>query len=130
MAFFEFPHTRTYDSDLGWIISKINAIIAGEELNQTDIQELQNAVESLQLWQSNMESGNYSVAVANSIRNFILMQGLDLIGALATPVAFELTQSGYFVANYPETWNDVTFNTTEYDISVPDYDYGHLVLTY
>lgn len=24
MAFFEFPHTRTYDSDLGWIIKRIN----------------------------------------------------------------------------------------------------------
>ena len=22
MAFFEFPHTRTYDSDLGWLIRK------------------------------------------------------------------------------------------------------------
>lgn len=27
MSFFEFPHTRTYDSDLGWLIKKIGELI-------------------------------------------------------------------------------------------------------
>ena len=27
MSFFEFPHTRTYDSDLGWLIKKMKEII-------------------------------------------------------------------------------------------------------
>lgn len=26
MSFFEFPHTRTYDSDLGWLIKEISRI--------------------------------------------------------------------------------------------------------
>lgn len=26
MSFFEFPHTRTYDSDLGWLIKKVSSI--------------------------------------------------------------------------------------------------------
>lgn len=38
MAFFEFPHTRTYDSDLGWLINAFNEI--SEKLNQY----LENAV--------------------------------------------------------------------------------------
>lgn len=38
MAFFEFPHTRTYDSDLGWLIKAFNEIT--EKLNQY----LENAV--------------------------------------------------------------------------------------
>lgn len=38
MAFFEFPHTRTYDSDLGWLIKAFNEI--SEKLDQY----LENAV--------------------------------------------------------------------------------------
>lgn len=30
MSFFEFPHTRTYDSDLGWLISKVKEIAESE----------------------------------------------------------------------------------------------------
>ena len=26
MSFFEFPHTRTYDSDLGWLIKKMEEL--------------------------------------------------------------------------------------------------------
>ena len=32
MAYFEFPHTRTYDSDLGWLIKHVKAI--GDSLQQ------------------------------------------------------------------------------------------------
>ena len=27
MSFFEFPHTRTYDSDLGWLIKKMEELL-------------------------------------------------------------------------------------------------------
>ena len=30
----------------------------------------------------------------------------------------------------PESWDDITFNTTGYDTTVDGYDYGHLVLSY
>ena len=26
MSFFEFPHTRTYDSDLGWLIKEVHTL--------------------------------------------------------------------------------------------------------
>ena len=38
MAFFEFPHTRTYDSDLGWLIKAFN------EISQKLDEYLENAV--------------------------------------------------------------------------------------
>jgi hypothetical protein len=44
-------------------------------------------------------------------------------------VWFGLTDDGYFVAYIPESWQDVTFRTTGYDITtelMPDF--GHLVL--
>lgn len=46
-------------------------------------------------------------------------------------VYFGLTNTGYFVAYIPQNWRDVRFNTTEYDIQVPQTtEYGHLTLTY
>lgn len=41
MSFFEFPHTRTYDSDLGWLIKKM--------------QELMNEYETLMQWKAQHE---------------------------------------------------------------------------
>ncbi len=49
------------------------------------------------------------------------------------PVAifFEINNDGYFVANIPETWNEIQFNTTGYDYpEINDVDYGHLVMSY
>lgn len=41
-----------------------------------------------------------------------------------------INDDGYFVYYIPDSWDDITFNTTDLDIFVPDVDYGHLVLSY
>ena len=50
---------------------------------------------------------------------------------IATMIFFGITDDGYFVAYIPESWDDITFNTTGLDINVPiQPEYGHLVLSY
>ena len=50
---------------------------------------------------------------------------------IATMVFFGITDDGYFVAYIPESWDDITFNTTGLDINLPiQPEYGHLVLSY
>lgn len=50
---------------------------------------------------------------------------------IATMVFFGITGDGYFVAYIPESWDDITFYTTELDIFLPlEPEYGHLVLAY
>ena len=50
---------------------------------------------------------------------------------IATMLFFGLTEDGYFVAYIPESWDDITFNTTGLDIWLDlQPDYGHLVLSY
>lgn len=49
------------------------------------------------------------------------------------PVAifFEINNDGYFVANIPETWDEIQFNTTGYDYpEINSFGYGHLVMSY
>jgi hypothetical protein len=63
MSFFEFPHTRTYDSDLGWLIKTMKEI-SGEYSSLVDwmnehkgeYQELLNKVTHLQNELSSLES--------------------------------------------------------------------------
>lgn len=50
---------------------------------------------------------------------------------IATMVFFAITEDGYFVAYIPESWDDITFNTTGLDIWLDlQPEYGHLVLSY
>ena len=48
---------------------------------------------------------------------------------IATMISVEIPD-GHFVYYIPESWDDITFNTTGYDTTVDGYDYGHLVLSY
>ena len=49
---------------------------------------------------------------------------------LATMIFVRISDAGYFVYYIPESWDDITFNTTGLDITIPDTDYGRLVLSY
>lgn len=48
MAYFEFPHTRTYDSDLGWLIKHMGEMIES-------ISNLESGEEALQEWKTEHE---------------------------------------------------------------------------
>lgn len=50
---------------------------------------------------------------------------------IATMIFVEISDAGYIVYYIPDTWDDITFNTTELDIEVKEYpEYGRLVLSY
>lgn len=78
MAYFEFPHTRTYDSDLGWLIKHVKAI--GDSLQQFyDVNVIKYA-EPLQ-WSITNNYGAHTIVV-NDDMAFISMKpvpaGIDL----------------------------------------------------
>lgn len=130
MSFFEFPHTRTYDSDLGWlikqvnsydeVISTLNAWIAENEPKLDDFENLYNM----------MMSGNLPAGVQEGINKWMQLHALDIIGELVKMVFFGITDAGYFVAYIPDGWDDIIFNTTGYDISITGTEYGHLTLSF
>ena len=47
MGYFNFPHTRSYDDDLGFLIKRYNQIKDLEEKTIEDIEELQKRVDDL-----------------------------------------------------------------------------------
>lgn len=133
MSYFEFPHTRTYDSDLGWLIKcckNVNEAI--NALNQWKNEVEPKIEDILRIW-GLLESGQLPPAIQDAIRQWLSVNAIDLLGELVKTVFFGLTDDGHFVAYIPDGWEDITFNTTYYDIILsahPEYSYGHLVLSY
>ena len=130
MAFFEFPHTRTYDSDLGWIIKNMKntdeAIAALDEF----MKNAENAFDELNKLLNDIAEGRFPEEIANAIRQYIVRNYYDMIGDMIKMLWFGLTDSGYFVAYIPDSWDAVQFNTTGYDVELEIApDYGHLVLS-
>ena len=130
MSFFEFPHTRTYDSDLGWIIKTIKDLISGiDSLDDWKIQHEEEYNQLKALYDAIM-SGNFPPEVIAAFNKWATINMPMLMSSMIAAVFFGITDDGYFYADIPESWAEIIFNTTGYDISIPGTDFGHLVLTY
>lgn len=131
MGYFSFPHTRSYDSDLGWLIKNVsnyNSTIAA--LNEW-IATNTPRIEDLEAFQAAMESGTLPEGVQEGITTWLTHNGADVLTAIIKNVWFGLTDAGYFVAYVPDSWSDIIFKTTGLDIDLAlQPDYGHLVLQY
>lgn len=131
MAFFEFPHTRTYDSDLGWLIGAVKKLMECCEEIQSFKDEFTEAYNELVEIYNQISAGVLPENIQKAFNQWMKEHAVDLVGELVKMVFFGLTDSGYFVAYIPESWDDIIFNTTEYDIIIPEFgEYGHLTLSY
>lgn len=130
MSFFEFPHTRTYDTDLGWLIRQcktneeaIAALNRWKEETQPTIDDFKNLYDM-------MIRGELPAGIQHGIEIWMRENALDLVGELVEMVFFGLTDDGYFVAYIPESWSDILFSTSGYDDNIVGIDFGHLILSY
>lgn len=126
MAFFnEFPHTRTYDNDLGWLIKHVKSyddtIAALNEWIKINTPK----IDDLEAFKNALESGDLPDGVAQAIRDWCSENLIDLMAESIKNVFFGLTSSGYFCAYIPESWSSITFGTIQ-DGEL----YGHLTLEY
>ena len=133
MSFFEFPHTRTYDSDLGWLIKHVNSYDETIAALNAWIAKNEPKMDDLYAFMEALEEGDLPEGMKQGLYQWATEHLIDLVGATISNVFFGLTDVGYFVAYIPDSWADIEFNTSEYDIILsehPEYGYGHLVLSY
>lgn len=111
-----------YDDSLSYyevlckVVTYINNIIKDMQTTDTEITELQKEIKEIQTWINNFKT--------TELENLIAEQ-------IATMIFIEISNAGYIIYYMPEQWEDITFNTTGLDITVPDYpEYGRLVLSY
>lgn len=110
-----------YDDSLSYyevlckVVDYINKLIEQDRVFGETLEELKSEIDIVQDW-----IDNFDTSFAESI----------ISEYLATMIFVEISDAGYFVYYIPESWSDITFNTTGLDIVIPDYDYGRLVLSY
>lgn len=132
MSFFhEYPYLNLNDMNLDWILKNMKIFISAlEELNDWK-EEHEEQYQQLKDLYDQIMSGNFPPSVTAAFEKWMKENAIDLVGSLVKQVYFGLTDTGYFVAYIPESWDDIIFNTTGWDIElggVPDY--GHLILSY
>lgn len=126
----KYPYTDLHELNLDWILKVVyeSTTSAAEIKDRLDALETDNET-IMQLYQQ-IITGDFPETVKEGFELWMRENALDLVGELAKMVFFGLTLDGYFVAYIPDSWDDITFNTSNYDITTPDIDFGHLILSY
>lgn len=130
MSFFEFPHTRTYDGDLGWLIKHVSSYDEVITALNEWIENYTPKIEEVLDFYKQLQEGYIPEGMKNALYEWATANLLDIVARTLKAVVFGLTDDGHFVATYTDSWSDVVFNTTELDIFTPlQTEYGHLTLS-
>lgn len=110
-----------YDDSLSYyevlckVVDYINKLIDQDKIFADEIYQLQNDLAVVKDW-----IDNYNTKFAEKIiREY-----------LATMIFVEISDTGYIMYYIPESWKDITFNTTGLDITIPGTEMNRLVLSY
>lgn len=118
-----------YDDSLSYyellckVVSKLNELIEKYASFDDVVAEVQSAIDALQKQIDEFDTTYIEKLIKDKLANMIYVW---------------ISDAGYFIYYIPESWKDVSFNTTGLDISneelannghVANYEYGRLVLS-
>jgi len=111
-----------YDNSLSYyevlckVVKYINDLIDQDKIFGDELAALRKDLAVVQKWIENFDTSYIKELIDKYLATFIIVS---------------LTQEGYFVYTIPQSWKDITFNTTGLDIDLEiQPEYGHLVLSY
>lgn len=118
-----------YDDSLSYyellckVVSKLNELIEKYASFDDMVEEIQSAIDALQKQIDEFDTTYIENLIKDKLSNMIYVW---------------ISDAGYIIYYVPESWNDVSFNTTGLDISneelannghIANYEYGRLVLS-
>lgn len=111
-----------YDESLSYyevlckVAEKLNEVVEEQNKIPEVLNEIQEVLDQINNWIENFDT-EY---IEKVVREY-----------LATMIFVSITDAGYFMYHIPESWRNITFNTTGLDIELEmQPEYGHLVLSY
>ena len=110
-----YDDSLSYYEVLNKVVKRLNEMVEEDTDFADDINKLREDLDVVQKWIDNFDTSYAEKIIADHI---------------ATMIIIEISDAGYFIYYIPEKWDDITFNTTELDIRIPDTEYGRLVLSY
>lgn len=118
-----------YDDSLSYyellckVVSKLNELIEKYASFDDMVEEIQTAIDALQKQIDEFDTTYIEKLIKDKLANMIYVW---------------ISDAGYIIYYVPESWDDITFNTTGLDIQneqladnghVANYEYGRLVLS-
>lgn len=110
-----------YDDSLSYyeilckIVDYINNMIENQKEFTNELAELKSELAVVQKWIDDFDTSY----IEKVVREY-----------LATMIFVEISDAGYFIYYIPESWKDITFETTGLDVDIDGTEYGRLVLNY
>ena len=135
MDFFNFnPRTDFHELNLDMVVEEVKKLDSAVEYLLEKVrepeqkwQELQNEIDELNQTVQDILDGKHDEIFTPRILEAIDEALPEMISRIMQFFIFGLTKDGYFTAMYPDTFEDVSFDT----IADPESDlYGHLVLQF
>lgn len=131
MLFSLYPYHNFSDYNLDWCIETVKALTPRVSELENWRNEHEEEYKELKRMYDNIVSGNFPDSMIEALHKWLARNAFTIISEMVKMVFFGLTDSGYFVAYIPESWSDIIFKTSEYDVNIPLFaEYGHLVLYY
>ena len=118
-----------YDDSLSYyellckVVSKLNELIEKYASFDDMVEEIQSAIDALQKQIDEFDTTYIEKLIKDKLANMIYVW---------------ISDAGYIIYYVPESWDDISFNTTGLDISneelannghIANYEYGRLVLS-
>ena len=125
-----YPYLDVTDLNLDWIIKHFKEFIDAIK-NLTEYAEKhEREINQLLEFENNLIDGKIPPEMEKGLIKWCEENTSAIISAAIKMVFFGLTDAGYFTAFIPDSWDDIIFNTTDWDIEIEGIEYGHLILSY
>lgn len=130
MFFNKYPYTDFHELNLDFLIANYKKLL--DSLTELDnwVETHQKEYEALKVLYDGLVSGNFPEGMKKALYDWTVQNAASIIQSLTLMVFFGITDDGYFYADIPDSWQTIQFATTGYDITIPDTEYGQLVLSY
>lgn len=110
-----------YDDSLSYyevlckVVKYINDLIEQDKIFGAELEKLRADLAVVQKWIADFDTSFAEKIIAEHLAKMIIVG---------------ISDAGYIVYYIPESWDDITFNTTGLDIGIEGQEYGKLVLSY